>query len=175
MRLQALVIATLLCATPSFVTSACADTTSIHIENPYARTNGAAGATGAIFMTIMNHANTDDRLIATASDAAEKVELHTHTESEGGVMSMSDLPEGLPIAAMQIVPLQRGGDHIMLMGLHQALKDGDIIHLTLTFEKAGEVKLDVPVDNARKPEPAMDGMQGMDHSTMKAPAEAPAN
>ena len=62
----------------------------------------------------------------------------------------------------------------MLMGLRQDFKDGDVIHLTLSFEHAGEVKVDVPVDNARKPEAAepMPDMPGMDHSTMEA---APSN
>jgi copper(I)-binding protein len=53
----------------------------------------------------------------------------------------------------------RGGDHIMLMGLTRAFKDGDMIHLTLTFEHAGVVDVDVPVDNARTGAP-------MDHSKM---------
>ena len=169
MRIQALIAAALLCAAPIFATAAFAHQ-GIHIETPYARTNGGIGATGAIFLEIMNHADTDDRLIGVASDVAEKVELHTHKASADGVMSMSAVPEGVAVAALQGHSLKRGGDHIMLMGLRQDLKDGDIIHLTLSFEHAGEVKVDVPVDNARKPDAAapMADMPGMDHSTMEA-------
>lgn len=124
----------------------------VHIENPYARTNGGIGASGAIFLEIMNHADVDERLVGVASDVAEKVEMHTHKQGADGVMLMMAVPEGYPIEALQAHALQRGGDHIMLMGLKKDLKDGDIVHLTLTFEHAGVVELDVPVDNARKPE-----------------------
>lgn len=173
MRIYSLIAAAIFFAAPIFAAPAFAHQ-GIHIENPYARTNGGIGATGAIFLEIMNHADTDDRLIGVASDVAEKVELHTHKASADGVMSMSAVPEGVAIAALQGHSLKRGGDHIMLMGLRQDLKDGDVIHLTLSFEHAGKVKVDVPVDNARKPEAAdpMDHMQGMDHSTMEA---APSN
>ena len=172
MRLQSLIAAVLLCAAPIFAAPAFAHQ-GVHIENPYARTSGGIGGTGGIFLEIMNHADTDDRLIGVASDVAERVEMHTSTASEGGVMSMSAVPEGFPVAALQSHALKRGGDHIMLMGLHQKLKNGDVIHLTLTFEKAGEVKVDVPVDNARKPDAAtapMADMPGMAHGTMEAPA-----
>lgn len=172
MRLQALIAAVLLFAAPIFAAPAFAHQ-GVHIENPYARTSGGIGGTGGIFLEITNHADVDDRLIGVASDIAERVEMHTSTASEGGVMSMDAVPEGFPVAALQSHALKRGGDHIMLMGLHQKLKNGDVIHLTLTFEKAGEVKVDVPVDNARKPSAAAaqtGDMEGMDHSTMQAPA-----
>lgn len=169
MRIQALIAAVLLCAAPAFAHQ------GVHIENPYARTSGGIGGTGGIFLEITNHADVDDRLIGVASDIADRVEMHTSTASAGGVMSMSAVPEGFPVPALQSHALKRGGDHIMLMGLHQKLKNGDVIQLTLTFEKAGEVKVDVPVDNARKPDAApMEDMPGMDHSKMGHDSMEPA-
>lgn len=138
----------------------------VHIENQYARSTGGIGASGAIFMEITNHADVDDRLIGAASDVAEKVELHTHKENADGVMQMLHVPEGFPITALQGHALKRGGDHVMLMGLTRALKDGDTIHLTLTFEHAGVVELEVPVDNARKDGMAHD-MGAMDSTAHK--------
>lgn len=174
MRLHAFIAAAILCAAPAFAHQ------GVHIENPYARTNGGIGASGAIFLEIMNHADSDDRLIGVASDVAEKVELHRHKESADGVMSMNAVSEGVAIPALQGHALKRGGDHIMLMGLRQDLKNGDVIHLMLSFEHAGVVEVDVPVDNARKPEAAVDpmaDMQGMDHSKMgdSSMEPAPAN
>lgn len=138
----------------------------VHIENQYARSMGGIGASGAIFMEIANHADVDDRLIGVASDVAQKVQLHTHTEDANGVMQMQHVPEGFAIAALQGHALKRGGDHVMLMGLTRALKDGDSVHLTLTFQHAGVVEIDVPVDNARKDGMAHDmgGMDGNAHS-----------
>lgn len=152
-RLQSLVAAAaVLFALPALAQD------GVLVENAYARTMGGLGASGAVFMDITNHADTDDRLIGVTSDVAEKVELHTHKDDGAGVMQMLHVPEGFAIPALGSHALQRGGDHIMLMGLTRALKDGDVISLTLVFEGAGEVVVEAPVDNARKP-----GMM-MDHS-----------
>ena len=40
-----------------------------------------------------------------------------------------------------MIEMKPGGYHIMLMGLAEPLKEGDEVDLTLTFEKAGEVKV----------------------------------
>lgn len=123
----------------------------LQVSDPYARSMGGIGASGAIFLQIANPTDADDRLVSAASDVADKVELHTHIAGADGVMQMVEVPEGFPVPAQEGHSLQRGGDHIMLMGLTRALKDGDTFTVTLTFEKAGEVVVEVPVDNARKP------------------------
>ncbi len=56
--------------------------------------------------------------------------------------------------------LARGGDHVMFMGLNEVLTHGDTINVTLVFEKAGEVAVEIPVDLERKP---MHGMKHMNH------------
>jgi copper(I)-binding protein len=50
------------------------------------------------------------------------------------------------IEAGKMAMLKRGADHIMLMGLRSSWHHGDLISIVLTFEKAGEMTLDVPVD-----------------------------
>lgn len=50
-----------------------------------------------------------------------------------------DIPQG---GTLEMKP---GGYHIMLMGLAQPLKKGEEIEITLTFEKAGDLKVKVPV------------------------------
>lgn len=124
----------------------------VHIVDAYARTMGESGA---IFLTIENHQAEEDRLVSASTDAAEMTGLHTHIAGADGVMKMREVSDGFSIAAQGEHKLQRGGDHIMLMGVTRALKDGDMVHLTLTFERAGVVELDVPVDNARQ-DAAMD-------------------
>ena len=128
------------------------------IKDPYARTMGGIGTSGAVFFTVMNPGAEEDRLVNAASDVAEKVELHTHKDDGNGVMQMLHVPEGFVIPAGGEHALARGGDHVMLMGLTREVADGDVISLTLTFEKAGALVVEVPVDNARK------GGMAMDHS-----------
>ncbi len=85
-----------------------------------------------------------DRLIAAASPAAERVELHTHTLDAQGVARMTRI-EGIEVVAGSPTELRPGGLHVMLMGLTAPLAAGDAIDLTLTFEAAGDVTLRVPV------------------------------
>ncbi|NSX54566.1 copper chaperone PCu(A)C [Parasulfitobacter algicola] len=122
----------------------------IMVTDPYARSSTPTSKSGAAFMSIMNHTDQDDRLISASSDAAARVELHTHKE-EDGIMMMLEVEEGFPIAAGETHMLQRGGDHVMLMGLKQPLVQGEMIDVTLTFEKAGQVQVQIPVDLERKP------------------------
>lgn len=130
---------------------ALADMAKIIVDDPYARSSGAMASSGAAFMTLMNHTDQDDRLIAASSDAAARVELHTHKENSDGVMRMMEVKEGFAVPAGGMHALARGGDHVMLMGLTAPMEQGGTVTLTLTFEKAGEITVDVPVDLERKP------------------------
>lgn len=121
------------------------------VQDAYARASTAKSTTGAVFMMVVNHSVQDDRLIGVRTDASARAELHTHMETGDGVMKMVHVENGFPIAAGEAHMLQRGGDHVMLMGLTQPMTQGDIITLTLIFETAGEVIVEVPVDLNRKP------------------------
>ena len=137
----------------------------IMVQDPYARTSTMMSKSGAAFMVLMNHGAEDDRLIGASSDVAKRVELHTHIEDANGVMQMVEVEEGFPIPAGGMHALARGGDHVMFMGLNRTLEQGDIVTLTLTFEKAGDMTIEVPVDLERKP---MGGMNmNMQHDQMK--------
>ncbi|HQV56683.1 MAG TPA: copper chaperone PCu(A)C [Ilumatobacteraceae bacterium] len=53
--------------------------------------------------------------------------------------------DSLDIPAGTAVELKPGGYHVMLIGLVKPLVAGSNVELTLTFEKAGDVKVTVPV------------------------------
>lgn len=116
------------------------------IEHPWARASIGAARTGAAYMTIRNEGAAADRLVAAASEAAEKVELHAHI-AEGDIMRMRPA-EAIEIPAGGSVELRPGGLHLMLMGLRYPLKEGEVFPATLTFERAGEVRIGVEVEAA---------------------------
>jgi hypothetical protein len=123
----------------------------IMVKDPYARSSAMSAKSGAAFMMIENTGDADDRLIAAASPAAEMVQLHTHEEDDMGVMRMIHVEEGFAVPAGETLMLKRGGHHVMFMGLTAPFEQGDMIPLTLTFEEAGEMEIEVPVDLERKP------------------------
>ena len=130
---------------------------AIEIVDPYIRSARPGAPTGAAFMVLKNTGDQDDRLVSVASEIAARVELHTHLDLGGGVMQMTKIEGGIPVPAGGGHPLMRGGDHVMFMGLHDTLEQGRTVTVTLTFEKAGDIVVDIPVDLTRKP--AHGGMQ----------------
>ena len=122
----------------------------VHIIDPYAR---VIGPSGAVYFRIGNDEAVEDRLISATSPDAGMVMLMTSRASSDGVMKMASLPDGMTIPANGERVLASAGDHVMLMSLTRSLKAGDTVTLVLTFEKAGEVQLSLPVDNTRKTPP----------------------
>ena len=120
------------------------------VSDSYARSTGPLAKAGAAYMKIMNHSKKDDRLISVYSYIAKKTELHTHLKSDNGVIKMMRIDKGIEIGAMKEHALVRGGEHIMFMGLKEPFENGKIIPVTLLFEKAGEVNIEVVVDQKRK-------------------------
>ncbi|WP_290813860.1 DUF1775 domain-containing protein [Ferrovibrio sp.] len=122
----------------------------ITVEQPFARATPAK--VGGVFLVLKNSGGTADRLVKATSPVAGSVELHTHIK-DGDAMRMRGV-ENVPVPANGQTALEPGGYHIMLIGLKQALKEGDSFPLTLTFEKAGSVTVIVPVQKAGAPAPA---------------------
>jgi copper(I)-binding protein len=132
----------------------------ITITDAYARSASPSAMTGAAFMTITNDGPEDDRLIAARSEAAERVELHTHLIDANGVARMVEVEDGFVIPAGGSHVLERGGDHVMFLGLTAPFEPGGTVPLTLVFEKAGEIAVELPVDMSSGP------AQGMGHGVM---------
>ncbi|MCQ0093648.1 copper chaperone PCu(A)C [Roseovarius sp. M141] len=139
-----------LAATAAIVFAMPAFAGSIEIADPYARSAAPTAKTGAAFMQIVNHGEAD-RLINAASPAADLVQLHTHVEGDDGVMKMMHVEEGFDLPAEGTLSLERGGKHVMMMGLTSPLEQGATVSVTLTFEKAGDLVVEIPVDLERMP------------------------
>ena len=127
------------------------------IDHPWARASAGPARNSAAFMTIHN-AGGADRLISASADVSDRVELHTH-EMDGDVMKMRQV-EAIDVPANGMAELKPGGFHVMLIGLKAPLKEGESFPLTLTFENAGTVTLEVAVEAIT----SMGG--GMKHGTM---------
>jgi copper(I)-binding protein len=116
----------------------------ISVSDPMARPSPLVGGTGGAFMVIRNGGRQADRLGSASTPAARVVELH-ETVNDNGVMRMVPQPEGWQIEPGGALVLEPGGKHLMLIDLVNRLQAGDTIELTLNFDKAGPVKVAVPV------------------------------
>ena len=116
----------------------------VMVIKPYARASATPAAkAGAVYMTIVNHGQVADRLIAVATDVSKTAHVHESVEQDG-VASMRAV-DTIEIGPQSEVQLSPGGLHIMMFDLKHPLKQGTHFSLTLTFEKAGPVVVDVPV------------------------------
>ncbi|HUU24366.1 MAG TPA: copper chaperone PCu(A)C [Methyloceanibacter sp.] len=117
----------------------------ISVSDAWVRPTIGEGKTTAAYMTITNKGDGDDVLRSARSPKAKMVELHQTTMTDEGVMRMRPVEGGLSIPAGATLELSPGGNHLMIMGLDDALADGGALPLTLDFSSAGSVEITVPV------------------------------
>lgn len=145
-----------------FLISACIDEkqdtkhdnfNSIIVMNSYSFITTATAATGAGFMEIENHGNEDETLVSAASDVAEFTEIHENLiDPDDGTMMMRKI-KSLPIPAGEKVELTPKGYHIMFIKLKQPFKMGDVVPVTLNFEKAGSKNIELEIVAPGAPAP----------------------
>ncbi|MEP1214513.1 MAG: copper chaperone PCu(A)C [Marinobacter sp.] len=134
---------------------------NITIDHPWSRPTPPGVPMGVGYMAITNHGDSDITFTSATTPRAQNVSLHESTMKDG-TMSMRPLKDGLTIPAGETVELKPHGYHLMLEKLKGPLKEGESIPLTLTFEGAADMNVELNV------EPLDGGVQkkdnGMDHS-----------
>jgi periplasmic copper chaperone A len=116
----------------------------IAIGHPWTRAIGAATPTAAGYMSLRNGGAAPDRLIGASSPRARSVEIHEMTMTDG-VMRMRPLAGGIAIPPGGTAWLRPGGTHLMLIGPAGPFAQGENVPVTLRFEQAGEVTVDLEV------------------------------
>ena len=118
----------------------------LRIGHPYTRTTPPGATTAGAYLSIDNKGKAADKLVRASSPAAGLVELHSMS-MDGNVMRMRAVP-AIEVAPGATVKLAPGGLHVMLQELKRPLKKGVRVPLTLVFERAGEVKVELAVEDA---------------------------
>ncbi|MEZ5536308.1 MAG: copper chaperone PCu(A)C [Thiolinea sp.] len=156
-------LATLFITTGLLSTNILAETYThgdLSIDSPYTRTTPPSAPVAGGFMKITNNGKEADTLIGGRVDFSEVVEIHEMPMIDG-VMHMRQLENGLEIPPGETVELKPGSFHVMFIKLKEQMKEGDKHKATLTFEKAGDVEVELEVRDINK------GMgQGMQHGKM---------
>ena len=114
----------------------------VRVTDPWCRPTPNGMTMTACYVALTS--STGDRLTSIISPRAAQSTVHA-ASTEGGVMSMSEMPDGLTLPTGQTVSLAPGGDHIMLTGVTVPLAEGDLVPLALTFESGAQIALEAPV------------------------------
>lgn len=125
-----------------------------HGEGPMMGSTG----NGVVYLTVTNTGEEDDALVGGETDRAERIEIHEMMVADG-TARMQPVDGPLPIPAGETVVLEPGGLHLMLVNLTADNRDGDVYEVTLEFERAGEVTLEVPVKLDADSEPAFEPVE----------------
>lgn len=134
----------LLLAVLCFTGSAYAQTDDIIISKDWVRATAGNKRITAAYMDIQNKSNEADVLFKVTSPISDKIELHKVVPDDKNILQMVQI-DRIVVPAGQVIHLAPKALHIMIFDLKKLLKAGNEIELTLHFEKAGKIKLNLPV------------------------------
>ncbi len=114
---------------------------SVRLSDAWARASVLASRPVASYLTI--ESAVEDRLLGVTTPVAGHVMIHV-VEKDGDVSRMKHI-ETLEVPTGERITLAPGGMHLMLMGLQDKLSEGTTFPVTLSFENAGEITVEVSV------------------------------
>ena len=131
----------------------------LEIAHPWSQELPPNAPTVAAYFVIHNQGKTADRLLSADTPIAGEAQLHEHV-MQNDMMKMQHVPS-VEIPAGGEVTFAPMAYHVMLLNLkdRSLLTDGKRFPMTLHFEKAGDVKVDVAVQKQ-----APDGMSAHAHT-----------
>jgi periplasmic copper chaperone A len=120
---------------------------SIAVSNLWApAATGSTFTNTAVYLSLTDTGTKSDELVGASSGVAQKTELHVF-DVERGVYGMHTVDgiEVTPGGAATV--LRPGGAHIMLESLKRPLRAGSTFPLTLIFQRAGKLQVEVRVES----------------------------
>lgn len=118
----------------------------LHIAHPWSLQLPANAPNVAAYFVVHNNGKADDRLLSVDSPISDDVQLHEHAMSASGAMKMQQV-QSVAVPAGKDLVFAPSAYHVMLMQPkdRSLLTDGKRFPLTLHFEKAGDLTVDVAV------------------------------
>ena len=139
---------------------------ALSIDHPWARATAPGAPVGGGFMSIRNAGDQPDRLIGASADFATEVQIHESSMADG-MMRMQHRPEGVAVPESGALVLRPGSYHLMFVGLQHRLVEGERETVTLQFERAGEVEVELTIEGPGEQGPHQDeDAMAMDHGDM---------
>jgi copper(I)-binding protein len=115
------------------------------IGHPWTRATPKGAKVAGGYLKLTNGGAQADRLIGVSAEGVEAVEIHEMAVVDN-IMTMREVKGGLEIKPGETVELKPASFHMMMMGLKEPFKEGQIIKGTLQFEHAGSVPVEFKVE-----------------------------
>ena len=115
----------------------------IQVHHPWSRATPPGAKVGVGYMEIRNRGKQPDRLVSASTTVAKRVEMHV-TQRDGDIAKMRQL-KAFEIPGGERMLLAPDGAHLMLVDLVAPLKRGERFKITLRFERAGDLEIEMEV------------------------------
>jgi copper(I)-binding protein len=125
------------------------------ISAPWAHATAAGITSSAVYFTIENAGKQLETLLRASSPAGGEVVFHRTTEQDGA--SQMEQLWTIDLLAGRTVKFEPGARHVMLNDLTGPLVAGSIVPITLQFQHAGAITLQVEIVPAAAAGPAASG------------------
>ncbi|HMA48025.1 MAG TPA: copper chaperone PCu(A)C [Frankiaceae bacterium] len=113
---------------------------NLHVEEPRMQEH-PAGSDVPVYLSLVNEGSVDDALLGGSTPAAASVGLRRADPGAGPARSVPRVP----LPASRTAELVPSSYFLMLDDLRRPLAAGQAVPITLTFQRAGGLTLDVPV------------------------------
>jgi hypothetical protein len=121
--------------------AACGQSAPVSVNDPWANATPVGASVAAVYLQVS--VASPDTLVSASTTVADHIEMHTSSE-ENGMMKMRPLTS-VALQADQPFSFAPGGAHLMLIDLRQPLVAGMRFPMTLEFQRAGTVTVQVQV------------------------------
>lgn len=102
---------------------------------------------GAFYLTVRNGTSQPDRVLGASSPRCAEIEIH-RTDTVDGVASMGPAePADLEIPAGGELRFDPTDLHVMCLGLDEPVVAGDVVPLTVSFERSGDLTVEAVAEN----------------------------
>ena len=117
----------------------------LEIVHPWCIETNDSAKPVIVSLTIKNASGRPDRLLSATTAMAAKAELR---EAGAAPEATGKAIGSVAVGRHREVNLRRAGPHILLSGMKKQLSPYDSFLITLAFEKAGKVEVEVMVEEA---------------------------
>jgi copper(I)-binding protein len=123
----------------------------LQIRHPWSRATPPGAKVAVGYMEFRNRGTKPERVVGASTPLAARVEMHI-TSRDGDVARMREV-KTFEIPARERLELRPGGSHFMLVDIARPLKKGERVPLTVRFENAGELLIELEVQElgSRRP------------------------